>query len=195
MSMSEVELTCECGAKMRARFQDAGGQLNCDCGQSLSVPPLSKLRQLAGQDAYTTNAVEAIQKQLNQGQIPAGLDCLICNAVNCQQHDFIAVCESTYTKGTDSAAANDIPSLMSKLFLIFAAPRLLVFWLLKRSDEIEVEQFGRDTSVEVALPVCDSCVSSGHNPKSVKTAKKLMRQVALYDRLLEEYPTLKLERR
>ncbi len=195
MSTNEAVLTCECGAKVDARFQDAGGQLDCGCGRVVKVPSLSKLRKLAGHDAYTTNAVEAIRKRLNQGQLPAGLNCLVCGAARCPQQNFVAICEATYRKGADSSAGNDIPSLMSKLLLVFAAPRLLALLLMRRNEDVAVQQFGRHTSVEISLPVCDSCVSAGHNTKSGKNARTLMRQVPLYDQLLTEFPNLELERR
>lgn len=193
--MSEVHLDCACGKRLPVRFQDAGTQIDCTCGHEVKVPSLGKLRQLAGQDAYTTNAVEAIRKHLNLGEHPAGNDCLLCGAQNCKRHAFVAICESSYTKGTDSAASNDIPSLLGKLLFLTAAPRLLSIFLFRKNQQTEVQQFGRDTSVEITLPLCDSCTSAGLGPKNSTAARSLMRKVALYDQLLAEFPSLKLERR
>jgi hypothetical protein len=39
-------LPCSCGQKMRVAAAQAGGQLKCGCGKSLSVPTLRGLREL-----------------------------------------------------------------------------------------------------------------------------------------------------
>ena len=66
---------------------------------------------------------------------------------------------------------------------------------MKKRGNPAVEHFGRDTTVEVTLPVCEPCVTAGTNPHKLKVARNLMKQVSHYNRLLEEFPNLKLERR
>ena len=44
--MADFLLDCSCGEQVQVTAQQAGGQVTCQCGKSLSVPTLRKLRHL-----------------------------------------------------------------------------------------------------------------------------------------------------
>jgi hypothetical protein len=45
-----VRFQCECGKEVSVTEAAAGASLPCDCGRTIKVPALSKLRQLAAAD-------------------------------------------------------------------------------------------------------------------------------------------------
>src|SRR5262249_14326388 len=113
----QVDLKCLCGATVTARAKDAGGLLQCSCRRSVAVPNLSKLRTLAGTDAYVTNPADAIRKAQREGNDPAGDKCLVCGSSAAVFYNFRAVCESSHVKHGTGKESGDIPRLMSLLFL------------------------------------------------------------------------------
>lgn len=194
MSDERIDLNCPCGATVYAKLTDAGGSLACAvCNQSLDVPGLGKLRQMLGREAYITNSVEAINKEINLGNAPAGKRCLLCQSDSTTFHNYIAICEQSSLIAKDDRAPNDIPTQLAKIFswLAFGWLPFVMVYLRKRRLGQETEVQGRDVTVAVTLPVCDQCCESATNALA-RRSRKLMRQVPLYRELLEEYPSLRL---
>jgi len=185
----QVDLKCLCGGAVTARARDAGGSLQCSCGRSVAVPNLSKLRTLAGTDAYVTNPAEAICKAQREGNDPAGDKCLMCGSSAAVFYKCRAICESSHVKHGTGKESGDIPRLMSLLFL----PKLIAFLLLwKWNQPREPEVRGHDVEVSLTLPVCERCATTSGSAVPPSVARQLMSKVPLYQKLLEYYPELTL---
>ncbi len=181
-----VRLTCECSEPYVVRARDAGGSIQCGCGRPLAVPNLSRLRALAGHDAYVTNPVEAIAKAQRDGSDPAGERCLSCGSDSAVLYRCHAICESSYVKRS-SNDANDLPKLIS-WFVLPLVLNLLLSW---RGKQNETSRHGHDVEISFNLPVCAPCAVIRGN-LSKRAAKELMATVPLYKSLLQYYPNLQL---
>jgi hypothetical protein len=58
-------IDCDCGRQISVQASQAGTTIPCDCGATLRVPRLSRLRELAGQGAYESGTIDTIQRMLN----------------------------------------------------------------------------------------------------------------------------------
>jgi len=69
--MPQYLLPCSCGQQVRVEPAQAGGQIACQCGQSLTVPTLRALRMLdpAGPDAATSRQIPRGQWSRTQGAL------------------------------------------------------------------------------------------------------------------------------
>lgn len=192
----KVELLCECGRPTVARSKDAGSTIHCACGRSVSVPSLSRLRTLAGRDAFVTNPAEAIETAIRNGEKPAGDRCVMCGATDPSIYTCHATCETTCVKGGEHES-NDMGRLfwLTAVFLVFKF-LLFAFWwrgifgFRRRSEEFEIR--GHDVGASFPLPVCDSCSSTAGGVTQVKVAKHVMSKVPMYKALLDHYPQLEL---
>jgi hypothetical protein len=192
MDMSELQakVPCVCGGSVIVRAKDAGGIAKCACGKLVSVPNLSKLREMTGAEPFVTNPAEAIRKLHLQGIDPAGDKCVLCGSSVPVAYDCHAVCESSHLKSSADAESPSIPRLLTLLFL----PHLITWFMLcfRRSEPMEAERRGHDISISFNLPVCDPCVATGGNPVRPAVAKQLMIKVPAYKKLLEYYPKMTL---
>lgn len=188
MGELQVNLPCTCGATLIARAADAGSAIPCKCGRTVAVPNLSKLRTLAGVEAYVTNPVEAIVKAQLDGADPAGDKCLHCGSTTPVFYRCTAVCEQSHTQ----RASSEPPGFWHWLLL----PVVVNLLLWSRGKETYADRQGHDVEVEFMLPLCSSCTASVGNVTRTSVAKKLMQRVPLYRELLAFYPnlTLKVER-
>jgi len=194
MSELAVSLPCECGGQCEVHSADAGTQVKCSCGQSLTVPSLGKLRQLAGRDAYVTNPAEAIRKKTLSGIHPAGDRCIVCGSNDPQQFKCVAECESSVLREA-AQTANSFTKTLMWFGTILLMPRLLLLFFLRGRQDLDEEPtiLGHDVIVEFQLPVCAHCTNSGHNPLRMRAAKQLMKRVEIYQQLLDYYPRLTLK--
>ena len=184
MNDLQVELPCECGAKIVAKSHNAGTAVSCQCGRFVSVPSLGRLRAMAGGEAYVTNPAEAIRKALNAGQRIAGEICLICKSPRPRNYLVEVVCERSFVKRGGGEESNSVPALLAQLFIPMAE------FFRSRSRATEVR--GHDIVLDVPIPVCQACVESGNNPLRPRKARRLMREVAAYKNLLDYYPKARI---
>lgn len=189
MNRVEVKLPCECGRQVAAQACDAGGAIDCSCGRAVTVPNLSRLRTMAGQDAYVTNPAEPILKMQRSGQRPAGCTCLLCGSNAPRVYLCVATCESSHIKGVAEKNVNTILSWLAFVSLAFMAG--LAFLRESRSTPIEIR--GHDVGVSFDLPVCDACAATNGSPMRSSVAKGLMHRVPAYRKLLQHYPNLSLK--
>jgi hypothetical protein len=192
MGTSELQttLSCECGRSVVARATDAAGAVVCECGRSVAVPALSKLRALAGADAFVTNPAEAIRKLQAQGINPAGERCLLCGSTSPRLYVCCAICESSYVNRMDSAGANSVPGI---LLALMSFPHFLHMIFEARQAPSPPQVHGHDVEVSFTLPVCGPCASSYGDPSRPKMARRLMAKVPVLAELLDYYPRLKLD--
>jgi hypothetical protein len=174
MNDLSAELRCNCGRTAIARAADAGGILNCECGQSVRVPNLSQLRTIAGSDAYVTNPAEAIRKAQREGNDPAGRACLLCNAPHPVIYTCLAVCEQSHAQKTNE------PDGMVRWIFLPTVLNILLYFLNKPTS---IDRRGHDIEVTFGLPVCEPCTKIIGKPTRSK----------VYKELLDYYPGLALK--
>ena len=170
-----------------ARASDAGGLIACPCGRSIVVPSLSKLRMMAGADAYTTNPVEAIRRAQHLGISPPSDKCLLCGISADVVYQCHVVCESSQVK----RAGNDQSDLGVLRWLLL--PAVFNLLLAFRPREPECLRQGHDIEVDFILPLCNLCAASSGNVSRSRVAMRIMSNVPLYKELLTYYPHLKLK--
>jgi hypothetical protein len=180
-----VGLTCGCGRMIFARRTDAGGVIACECGRAVPVPRLSRLRELAGADAYVTNPAEAIRKAQSEGHDPAGDHCLLCGSATPLFYTCNAICERSHM----ARSPDDSSSLVQWFFL----PWFLNLLLYSRRGEVQADRRGHDVEVNFKLPVCGACAQTQGDVTRASVAKRIMARVPMYAELLEYYSGLKLK--
>lgn len=184
----QVSLPCVCGRNLIAGAKDAGGSIACDCGKSVAVPNLSKLRTVAGADPFVTNPAEAIRKLREQGVEPAGDKCLLCGSSHAVSYKCHAQCESSHVARVDSGETDDLV-----LLRMILNPFRGLLWQLFALKAKQIERRGHDIAVTFLLPICDPCAATAGNMMRAATAKQLMLKVPVYKELLEYYPKLQLK--
>jgi hypothetical protein len=182
----QVALGCGCGRSVFASTKDAGGVILCACGRAVVVPSLSRLRTLAGRDAFVTNPAEAIEKALRSGENPAGEACVMCAATNPIVFMCHATCETTHVKGGHNYLAQ-------LLFMLFFSVMGAIRMFASDDEADETEVCGHDVGVSFPLPVCESCSKSAGGVARANVARKLMVHVPMYKELIKRYPKLKIE--
>jgi hypothetical protein len=185
-------LTCECGKEHLAKAADAGTLISCACGRSITVPTLSKLRLLAGKDAYVTNPAEAIRKMQYDGVSPAGDRCITCGAGTPVEYTCHAMCESPRLKHAPVGEPHSLvpPFLRIAGIILFGWAIVLFGHLLlsRRKRPTENETIGHEVYVTFPLPVCDACAAANGGVTRPAVARKLMVLVPVYKELLDYYP-------
>ncbi len=168
---------CRCGRSLPVRSGQAGSTIICECGDRVSVPRLADLRKSAGQTPYAANAVTAIRRAINEGTFP-GCACFACQGPARHNVRCRVVCERSY-----QVREGDEPDLSFAGFL-FAI--ISPVWIRRRHSYAEFR--GRDTQIELLLPVCHACLKSGGSFRRRRTLKRHLKQVPQYKRLFDEYP-------
>lgn len=158
----------------------AGSEVACQCGRAVDVPPLSQLRVMVGDAAYETSTIGAIHRMIRNDELPAGNAC----AISGQATDDTAVlriqCERVWTRGSGLDAEDR--ALIG--FFLLGWIGAILGWTKKDTPR---KEFGRETYLDVPLRVC-SDLQSSLSGKGQTALKSLLRQVPIYDTLLNEYP-------
>jgi hypothetical protein len=68
---------CECGDAVEVTAAQAGSDVACRCGRLVHVASLSRLREMAGQDAYEAGTIDTINRMIRDGDLPWGDTCAI----------------------------------------------------------------------------------------------------------------------
>lgn len=166
----EFQVPCQCGHRMIVTEGSAGAVLRCSCGRTVSIPSLKDLRLQVGLAPYDLSPELVLDQLLIDGELPPDRTCIQCGL---QTEDVIFViveCEKAIRKGGFSWSA----FILSFLFL----PIKILRW------EQEV-QYGQDKVYTLPLAFCENCRKEVRRPKNIK---QCMRQVQIYDRLLEKFP-------
>jgi hypothetical protein len=153
--------------------------VTCKCGRAVGVPSLSALRVQAGLPPYDPGPILMIQHMLAAGALPGTKTCTVCGNETEQIAKVLAQCEKSYR--SDAGRRGWI----TEFFCLLIAP--LLYMLVRRREEIQ--EFGRDTSFVVPLPVCSDCVPKIRN---VKTLKRQMEKIPEYGRLFQKFPESQL---
>jgi hypothetical protein len=171
---------CDCGRRIPVAASDAGCSKLCPCGRNVTVPALSKLRTAAGQEAHPLNTLETIAKAIAERNPPIGDVCLVSGRPTSERLWIHIACERRWVRNNHGKNA-----FLRVLGLLSGLAGLMMFFKLHGADESQ--EFGRDTSIDVPLPIAaehHAAVSRYGDGK----LKSLLRQVPMYARLLDEYP-------
>lgn len=172
------KVSCGCGKQHLVTTSQAGGELNCSCGRPVSVPRLSELRISAGQTAHRMSVVEQINGMIKRGELPGQSLCTGCGRF-CDQTVWLYIqCEKSWSVEYQN---RDVIAM----FFGFVTGILSVFVPQQpyRPDEV----LGRELSILVPLALCSTCLKPGAKEISQRFARKHMRNVPVYTKLLKEY--------
>src|SRR6476469_5233138 len=101
-----VTLRCECGEPVSVTERAAGLRFPCRCGRSITVPPLARLRELAGEPPIPPDPVAEVAHGLAAGLLPPK-ECVGCGRADAELIELTAVCERKHAAhaSEDSAAS------------------------------------------------------------------------------------------
>jgi hypothetical protein len=140
------------------------------------VPVLSRLRELAGQDAYETGPVDVIRNMLARGELPRLGRCAVSGAESKEIIELIVEAEQVHPGSSDWPIA----------FLGMFSPILLLAMFQKPRPDV-----GRETTVETPL-----CVDAAYHRRirraGQRSLKRWLRTVPVYAQLLDAYPASRI---
>jgi hypothetical protein len=166
---------CSCGYNLPVGIHQAGTETTCTCGYVVQVPPLSILREMAGQGAYEAGIIDTVERMIRDGDLPDGDSCAISGMPTEDIAELWVQCESTYSTESNRGG---LLALIISMFMPLG--RALI------SIESEGEVRGRDRGVTVLLRVRQESQRNLRNA-SQRKLKKLLRKVPVYAKLLKEY--------
>jgi len=178
----EYSFPCDCGQPISVAASAAGTEVTCPCGRRMPVPPLSDLRQRAGQGAYEAGIVDTIREMLLKGDLPWGDSCTRCGRLADTVVDLYVQCERRWYRGP-SARAQWI-SLLLILLIPFYVIRMVLGYTY---FEEKREELGRDTVVRTPVRLCCECLRHCQGMWSQRKLRNVLRSVPVYRELLKEY--------
>ncbi len=139
------------------------------------------MRRCSGDAPYASNALDAIHLACAQGALP-GNACVECGQPTEDRILCHVICERSFRKRSlvNDTAEESFAAYLTGLIVPFVGLVRLVRSGLR--TRVEVEQFGRDTSIEIALCLCGYC------RPSVGRLRRLASRIPEYQQLLAEYP-------
>jgi hypothetical protein len=169
----DFHLACACGREVVVTAAQAGTEVVCQCGKEVWIPSLSKLRELSGRGAYEAGTVDTINRMFNERELPWGNVCEISGEPT---RDVLHICvqvERIYRPQDHTILA---------LLGVLVSPILLLGLFQKQRPEV-----GRETVVHTPLRVSRQYHASLEGA-SQRRLLRLLRQVPIYAKLLDEYP-------
>jgi hypothetical protein len=176
--MMQYSVPCGCGVDLSVKATEAGTVKVCRCGRSVQIPLLSKLRVLAGREAYEISIVDTIARRVREQTLPEGTICAHSGVSCTESHRFYIECEKPWFKGGRTKA-----SLLVDIVGFLFIP---MYWLRLAMSE-PVQETGRHTVVEAPLRVRTEHLRH-ISRMSQKELRNLLSQVDDYRQLLEKYP-------
>lgn len=171
---------CTCSQVHEVLGSQADSLLNCPCGRTVSVPPLSALRQQVGQSAYEARIADMVQARVAAGELPIRGRCAICGTEANDTLDLYVECEQPVLK--NSVAWYTI--VLGAIFLSLQSLFLLLHW---RAHDEPLSESGRDTVVRTPLCVDAKCGTRLRRAGQARLRQPLSSE-PLYQQLLQEYP-------
>jgi hypothetical protein len=158
------------------KADDAGTAVRCECGESVPVPSLSKLRAAVGIGSYESGAIDAIRRMLAEGTLPWGETCAVSGRPTRDVLRIEVQCERLH-----------LPQDPTKVVLLLATcfgPWATLILFRGQRDQAH----GRDTVVRIPLRVCREYHRGLERWWMKRKLRRLLRTVPVYARLLDEYP-------
>lgn len=179
---------CSCNELHAVAPSQAGSQVNCTCGQLLSVPPLSVLREQVGEAAYGVPTAESIHFQHGRGELPPLGHCAACGMPTQEIFDLYVECERTRVK-------EYVPRswyVIQIVLIVFFHPIIFISRLFHHASlDKPLIETGRDTVVRTPLCVDSTCASTLRRA-SQSRLQELLASVPIYKQLIDEYPGAKI---
>lgn len=180
-------VTFSCGQCLSVGADRAGTSIACDCGASVRVPSLSKLREQTGAAPYESGPLDTIRRMVSSGELPEGT----CAVSGRPTSDVLGltVVVSDHLEPTQQARAR------SKALL--GRGMLRLFFELLRDDSYDYRPVP-GTEIPVFTPLY---LEAHHQRRAHKVPtnllKRWLRTVPIYAKLLDAYPyaTVRLEGR
>jgi hypothetical protein len=144
-------IRCSCNQAHEVSARQAGSGINCGCGRRVPVPPLSELRQLAGQTAYEVRTADRTGALVYSGELPRLGLCAACGLSTSDVRVLYVEREQAFIKGKTSSwgeALKDWGTVLGSIFLFFSS-WLFLFW--RSEEETPRTETGRDTVVQAPL--------------------------------------------
>jgi hypothetical protein len=174
----DYSINCQCGARLPVKASQAGTSITCSCGAVVAVPGLSKLRELAGHDAYETGPVDVIRNMFRRGELPSGGRCAVSGIATQDVIHLYVEAERVYSRSDQR--------LLHAWLGLLVSPILLAGMFQERRPDV-----GRETLVPTPL-----YVSAQHHARVCRAGqralRKWLRTVPVYAQLLEAYPVARV---
>lgn len=151
---TKFEIACQCGRRIEVSERDAGLSLGCECGQSLTVPRLSELRQQSGHHPFHTNIADIVRDAVDCEDFLANR-CAGCGSDKCQRINLWVECER--------AASSELSGLVHLCALIL---RVVIF-------EDPRDAHGHEKVIRLPLSLCPTCHSQIPNDRFEKPVVQL----------------------
>ena len=177
---------CECGHRLDVSVSDAGTTKSCDCGRSVSIPRLSKLRELAGMTAYEICPADEINRAVAVGTWSVCDSCSHCGSGTDSVAHLHGICEEAWRESPSISNSEGRRSLfLARVILAGLFGRLLFRLPIGDDDDGPVREHGRDVNFTAPFRLCDSCQRAA---KSKRGARKFAESTPVLQRLLKKYP-------
>lgn len=178
MTQKTCPVPCGCGVVHPVASSAAGMRLSCSCGATVEVPSLVRLKASVGESAVSPDF--EIEQRLRDGSLPVESCCVVCEE-STENTRLVAVeCERQET-----IEKNPLP-MSILLWLLFGWWSFLFRPLIPGS---ETKSIGRDVRYRLPVRICCDC------EQELETAdgrRAVVRETALYARLLRKYPNARM---
>ena len=175
---AQFSLDCQCGRAIAVAGSQAGSTVVCDCGATVQVPSLGKLRESSGIGRYESGITDRIQRMVQTGELPGGHTCVV------SQNPTDDVIELEIFMPRFFKPEDDHEKTTVMMFGIWS----LVYLALVRPRQF-AEEGG--TTVHVPLRVARRSHKKVRR-MSQRRLKRLLRTVPVYAQLLEENPDARI---
>jgi hypothetical protein len=172
----QYHVECRCGKPLAVKAEQAGTTVRCECGESVPVPSLSKLRATAGIGSYESGSIDTIRRMLAEGTLPWGETCAVSGRPTRDVMRLEVQCERL-----------QLPQDPVKFVLLLGmclGPWATLILFQGQRDQAH----GRETVVTIPLRVCREYHRGLERWWSKRKLRRLLRTVPVYARLLDEYP-------
>ena len=158
----------------------AGTDLTCTCGKTVTVPRLSQLRTQAGETAGGASPELVILCTYANDQQPVGGNaCLSCGTTTTNR----VACSIEYEKPWVKKEGTGLDRILA--FVLFG----LLGWLYFRIGRRERRVFGEHKLFKVSVTLCPACEGPRLKPLELR---EILRNEPQFDRLFEKYPEAKV---
>lgn len=170
---------CSCGKDVEVTAGQAGTDVACACGNTITVPRLSELRSQAGESADGASPELAILYTYGNDIEPVGGDkCLNCGSATTNRIRCSLEYERPWLKGERSFVNRVIAIL---IFGICA----LIYSLIRRGGVV----LGELKVFRLAVTMCPACEKASLTPHGLRT---ILRKESQFDRLFDKYPSAQI---
>lgn len=176
MAWQKYPVPCACGKVHEVSAGAAGSSFACECGRTVEVPSLVKLKASAGES--TVSADFELDQMIGTGALPMEDTCGVCGARTKHALRVTVVCEREDEKGGTPANRPAMGCLAFGPVGLFVLAINLFGWRPKRT-------FGQNLTYHLPIRVCESCDGEEWTEDATRS---VLERTPLYARLLDKYP-------